>query len=37
MAAYALGVQRKLQMAILRPFHVFGEGEAEGTVLAVFA
>lgn len=30
MAAYALGVQRKLQLAILRPFHVFGEGEVEG-------
>jgi len=27
MAAYALGVENKLKMAILRPFHVFGEGE----------
>jgi len=28
MAAHGLGVQRKLQLAILRPFHVFGEGES---------
>lgn len=27
MAAYGLAVDRKLELAILRPFHVFGEGE----------
>lgn len=30
LAAMALAVEKKLQMSILRPFHVFGEGEDEG-------
>lgn len=29
LAAYALAVERKIEMLIIRPFHVFGEGEAE--------
>lgn len=27
MAAYALAIEKKIELAILRPFHVYGEGE----------
>ena len=30
MAALGLAVDRKLALTVLRPFHVYGEGEAEG-------
>jgi len=29
LAAYALAIEQNLEMMILRPFHVYGEGEAE--------
>ena len=29
MAAIALGIERQLELAVLRPFHVFGEGETK--------
>jgi len=30
LAATALGIERQIELVVLRPFHVFGTGEAEG-------